>query len=99
MAASIDLVEVGKIAVGAPRPRLRGSKTLPGNTVMATGSEISVVFSTAESVGLRPPPYSQYSRADETALLVSQYKLMSSSTSSGDFSGSLLLYVQCVKPG
>lgn len=37
---------------------------------MATGSEISEIISPAERAGLRPPPYSQYSRPDEVALFV-----------------------------
>jgi hypothetical protein len=57
---------------------------------MATGSAISWVFSVAALVTLRPL-YSQYKRPAEVALLVSQYRVMSSRTSSGDFSGSLLL--------
>jgi hypothetical protein len=59
--------------------------------VRATGSEIAAVLSGAAKAGLRPPA-SQQSRPDEVALFVSQYSVMSSSTSSGDFSGSLLLY-------
>lgn len=65
---------------------------------MATGSAISWVLSAAAPVTLRPP-YSQYSRAADVAEFVSQYSVISSSTSSGDFSGSVLLYVQCEKPG
>src|SRR4029450_2295517 len=56
---------------------------------MPTGTEISAVFIAVALVGL-PPPCSQYSRPDEVAVFVSQYSVMSSSTSSfvGDFSGS-----------
>src|SRR5512144_1155633 len=66
---------------------------------MATGSEISAVCCAAAIVGPRPR-FSQYSRADEVALLVSQYSVMSSSTSSldGDLCGSLP-YVHCANPG
>src|SRR6266446_4337422 len=66
---------------------------------MATGSEISAVFCAAALMTPRPP-FSQYSRADETALFVTQYSVMSSSTSSfvGDSSGSSP-YVPCAKPG
>ncbi len=38
---------------------------------MATGSDISAVLCAAATVGLRAP-FSQYSRADEVALFVSQ---------------------------
>ena len=65
---------------------------------MATGREISAVLSAAAPVTLRPP-YSQYSRPAEVAVFVSQYRVISFNTSSGDFSGSLLLYVQLEKPG
>ncbi len=65
---------------------------------MATGSEICDVISGPDKTGLRPP-YSQQIRADEAALLVSQYRVTSSSTSSGDFSGSVLSNVQCENPG
>src|SRR6266403_497458 len=66
---------------------------------MATGSEISAVFCAAALMTPRPP-FSQYSRADEVALFVSQYSVKSSSTSSfaGDCWGSLP-YVHCAKPG
>ena len=57
---------------------------------MATGNEISPVFCAAATMTLPRAPFSQYSRADEAAVFVSQYSVMSSSTSSlvGDFSGS-----------
>src|SRR5262245_15211767 len=66
---------------------------------MPTGSLISLVFHAAALVGLRPLT-SQYSRAHEVALFVSQYSVMSSSTSSllGDGAGSAP-YVHCAKPG
>ena len=48
---------------------------------MATGSEISEVICAAESSTLWPA-VSQYSRAAEVAVLVSQYSVMSSNTSS-----------------
>ena len=67
---------------------------------MATGSEISAVFCAPELITLPRAPFSQYSRPAEVALFVSQYSVMSSSTSSfvGDFSGSAP-YVHCAKPG
>jgi len=57
---------------------------------MATGSEISAVFCAAATITLPRAPFSQYSRPDEAAVFVSQYSVMSSSTSSfvGDLSGS-----------
>ena len=48
---------------------------------MATGSEISAVFCAAARRTLWPL-VSQYSRAAEVALFVSQYSVTSSSTSS-----------------
>jgi hypothetical protein len=57
--------------------------------VIATGSEISAVFS--EVADRMLDLFSQYSREAEVAVFVSQYSEMSSRTSSGDFSGSLLL--------
>src|SRR5713226_7790402 len=48
---------------------------------MATGTEISLVICAAALVTPRPP-FSQYNRADEVALFVSQYSVKSSSTSS-----------------
>jgi hypothetical protein len=57
---------------------------------MATGSEISPVLCAAATMTLPRAPFSQYSRAAEAAVFVSQYSVMLSSTSSfvGDFSGS-----------
>jgi hypothetical protein len=100
VSAPVDLVEVDEVAIGAPGPRLRGAIALPGEDGDGHGSAISVVLSPAERAGLRPPARpSQYSRADEVAVFVSQYSVTSSSTSSGDFSGSLRLYVHREKPG
>src|SRR2546421_290806 len=85
----------------ARRAHVSGARyTSSGNTVMATGSEISAVFCAAATMTLPRAPFSQYSRADEVALLVSQYSVMSSSTSSfvGDCWGSVP-YVHCAKPG
>jgi hypothetical protein len=98
--ALVDLVEVDQVAIGAPRPCLRGSIDVLGNTLMATGSEISAVLCAAATMTLPPAPFSQYSRADEAAVFVSQYSVMLSSTSSfvGDFPGSAP-YVHCAKPG
>src|SRR5512142_2965372 len=66
---------------------------------MATGTEMSAVFSAVALVALAPR-FSQYSRPDEVALFVSQYSVKSSSTSSfvGDWSGSLP-YVHFANPG
>ena len=57
--------------------------------VMATGNEISLVFCAAATITLPCLPPSQYSRAAEVAVLVSQYSVILSSTSSlvGDCSG------------
>src|SRR5690349_14996545 len=70
-----------------------------GKTVTPTGTEISAIFSPAALVGL-VPRFSQYSRADEAAVFVTQYSIMLSSTSSlvGDLSESLS-YVHCANPG
>ena len=67
---------------------------------MATGSEISLVFCAAATMTLPRAPFSQYSRAAEAAVFVSQYSVMLSSTSSfvGDCLGSAP-YVHCAKPG
>src|ERR1700722_7243097 len=67
---------------------------------MATGSEISAVFCAAATITLPRAPFSQYSRADEAAVLVSQYSVILFSTSSfvGDCPGSAP-YVHCAKPG
>src|ERR1700694_6057866 len=67
---------------------------------MATGSDISAVFCAAATMTLPRAPFSQYSRADEAAVFVSQYSVMLSSTSSlvGDFPGSAP-YVHCANPG
>src|SRR2546421_12032598 len=67
---------------------------------MATGSEISDVFCGAAAMTLPRAPFSQYSRAAEVAVFVSQYSVMLSSTSSfvGDCAGSAP-YVQSLKPG
>ena len=56
---------------------------------MATGSEISAVFCAAATMTLPRAPFSQYSRAAEVAVFVSQYSVMLSSTSSfvGDCCG------------
>ena len=56
---------------------------------MATGSEISSVFCAAATMTLPRAPFSQYSRAAEVAVFVSQYSVMLSSTSSfvGDCCG------------
>ena len=65
---------------------------------MATGSVISSVFCAAALMrfSLR---FSQYSRAAEVAVFVSQYRVKSSSTSSfvGDWLGSLP-YDHCANP-
>jgi hypothetical protein len=59
MPALIDLVEIGEVAIGTPGPRLRGSIDVLGNTVMATGSEISAVFCAAATMTLPRAPFSQ----------------------------------------
>src|SRR5215213_2614628 len=67
---------------------------------MATGSAISEVFCAAATMTLPRAPFSQYSRPDEAAVLVSQYNVMLSSTSSfvGDCAGSAPNF-QSLKPG
>jgi hypothetical protein len=44
--ALVDLVEIDEVAIGALGPALRRTVDLAGNTVTATGSEISAVFCT-----------------------------------------------------
>ena len=56
--------------------------------MIATGSEISPVFCAAATMTLPRAPFSQYNRAAEVAVFVSQYSVMLSSTSS--FVGDLL---------
>jgi hypothetical protein len=91
VSALVDLVEVDQVAIGPPGSRLRGSIALPrkdrdGHRERDRGGPLRGRKSRAVSAT------SQQSRPDEVALFVSQYSVMSSSTSSWDFSGSLLLY-------
>src|SRR5215471_3636101 len=77
-----------------------GRYTSSGNTVIATGSESSVVFHTADAVGLRPR-LSQYSRAADVEVFVSQYNVKSSRTWSfvGVLVASSSPYVHFANPG
>ena len=74
-------------------------RTSSGKTVTPTGTEICAVFIAVALVGLAPR-FSQYSRPDEAAVLVSQYSVMSSSTSSIVLgSAGSAPYVHCANPG
>src|SRR6267154_5632038 len=65
-------------------PILRGAwKISLGNTVNATGTERFAGFFPAASAAKMARKFSQYSRADEAAVFVSQCSMMLSTTRSG----------------
>src|SRR6478672_11902543 len=66
----------------ARRAQLSGGRYASSpNTLVATGSVISSVFHAVEDRAFLPL-FSQYSRPEDAAVFVSQYKVMLSSTSS-----------------
>jgi hypothetical protein len=91
VATPVGLVEVREGGKSPAGPRLGGSEeVVVGKSVMATGIVISAVLWAAALMRFSVR-FSQYSRAAETAVLVSQYSERSSSTSSrvGCWFGSL----------
>ena len=74
MAAPVDLVEMVRLGY-AFSTQLRGARKIsPGNVVKPTGSETSGGAWPAASAAARP--FSQYDRAAEAPVPVSQYSVM-----------------------
>ena len=74
MAAASGFVEVAEVGVDLLGPAARRPEDLIRDTVKATGSETSGGRCPAAAAGLRP--LSQYIRAADVALPVSQYRVM-----------------------
>jgi hypothetical protein len=73
VAAPIDLVEVGEVAVRLLDPAARDRQISPGNVVKPTGSETSGGAWPAARAAARP--LSQYDRAADAPVPVSQYSV------------------------
>jgi hypothetical protein len=74
VAAFAGLVEVDEVGIDLLDPVARGLEDLAGDTVKAAGSETSGGGCPAAAAVLRPP--SQYIRAAEVAVFVTQYSVM-----------------------
>ena len=78
MAAPVDLVEVGEVGVDLLDPAARGREDLAGEVVKATGTETGGGAWPAAPAAAWARPDSQYHRAAEAPVPVSQYSVMSS---------------------
>ena len=75
MAAAVGLVEVGEARGRPARPSCAGPRKIsPGNEVKPTGTETCGGAWPAAAAAARP--FSQYSRAAEAPVPVSQYSVM-----------------------
>ena len=76
MSAAVDLVEVGEPGVNRLNPAARGSPDLAGNVVKPTGTLTDGGASPLAPAAARTCPNSQYHRAAEVPVPVSQYNVM-----------------------
>jgi hypothetical protein len=82
VAAAVDLVEVREAGVDRLDPAARGGPDLAGNVVKPTGTETAGGAWPAARAAARARPVSQYHRAAEAPVPVSQYSVMLSTMGS-----------------
>ena len=76
MAALVDLVEVGEAGVDGLSPVRGVAQISPGNVVKPTGTETGGGAWSLASAAASARPSSQYDRAADAAVPVSQYSVM-----------------------